>query len=71
MAVVTKKRYSLRGRVRAQAQYARRLLTRLRNDYIRSGEVLPLATGLAEGSCPATYYTAIILQLETGLAEKT
>jgi hypothetical protein len=70
MAAVLKTRHLLRGKIRTQCQYTILLLERLVKAYTTSGEVLPIATGLSAGSCPVTYYTSIILQLQTGLAEK-
>lgn len=71
MPVILKTRHVLRGRIRAQCQYTIRILQRLVKAYTTSGEVLPIATGLTAGTCPLTYYEAIILQLQTGLAEKS
>lgn len=71
MPVLTRTRYSLRGKIRAQCRYTILILQRLVKAYTVSGEVLPIATGLTAGACPVTYYEAIILQLQTGLAEKT
>ena len=71
MAVIMTKRHTLRGRIRQQCQYTIKILNRLVKAYIKSGEVLPIATGLADGPASVVNYNAIIAQLETGLAEKT
>lgn len=69
MAVVMKKRRVLRGRIRQQCQYTIKIMRRLVKAYIASGEVLPIATGLIDGSASVVNYNAIIAQLETGLLE--
>jgi hypothetical protein len=71
MPVVARPRYLLRGKIRQQCRYSIAILQRLSKAYVTSGEVLPIATGLAVGDCPLTYYSAIILQLQTGLAAKS
>lgn len=71
MTVVAKTRFTLRGKIRAQCKYTILCCQRLVKAYVKSGEVLPIATGLVDGSCPVTYYNAIVLQLQAGLLEKS
>jgi hypothetical protein len=71
MAVVMTKRHTLRGKIRQQCQYSVKILKRLVKAYIKSGEVLPIATGLTDGNASVVNYNFIIAQLEAGLLEKT
>jgi hypothetical protein len=70
MPVIVKTRYLLRGKIRVQCKYAVLLLNRLVKAYVTSGEVLPIATGLATGPASVANYEAIIAQLTTGLTQK-
>jgi hypothetical protein len=71
MAVKMTTRHTIRGKIRAECQYAVLLLQRLVKAYIASGEVLPIATGLIDGNASVVNYNYIIAQLQTGLAEKS
>lgn len=70
MPVVIRQRYLLKGKIRAQCRYTISMLSRLVIAYTKSGETLPIATGLTDGACPASYYEAIIAQLSYGLTVK-
>lgn len=70
MPVIPRTRHLLRGKIRVQCRYTIAILSRLVIAYTKSGETLPIATGLTDGACPITYYESIIAQLSVGLTEK-